>query len=461
MRKLFILLLVTIGMMPCIAAEKSPKAHSAKRVQKTAERFVRYAKIDTQSPKNFPANTFPLSEGKHEMAKVLEAELKEIAKNHDGVTVARSEYAYVYATIPANTTTACPAILFISHLDVTPDAPAEFLNNLAVNPIVHYNYDGGDIVLPAGGMLSPHDLTGQELSRYIGQTIITSDGSTLLGADDKSGTTILVTVFEDILNNKRFKHGDIHFAFTQNEDIGLCAEHIENKYFGDPEIVIDFDGSDYGMFSVENFTATERTFTFNGNEVHPGEAKAKQYGDALTAACYFVGQIPPEVHPSASEGREGYIHCCAGDYLHDAEKNPNFTEFTTTIRLRYFDKEDGVVFRSILENALESTKKAYPFVKITAPAEHYIYDNIAYSMYPSLGNIIVDCSIRNGVTMQPNSCRGGTTAAMMVAKGLRGGPCVYAAQHNAHSKLEWTCVEEMLSLADMAKDIITAVVKIK
>lgn len=286
---------------------KAAKAAKEKRRKKTIEtiisRFTTYAAINTQPWDSYDPTEFPITLDQEKLAELIEEELRNIGADKD-LIVNRSEYQYVYATIPANCE-GVPSMMFMAHMDITPECVGE-----DITPIVHRNYDGGDILLPAGITLSPQMPQGKHLANCVGKTIITSDGSTLLGADDKTGCTILVTLIETILKDKKLKHGDLHFVFSQNEDIGRAADRFEEEYVaGQPDIVIDVDGDDPTAFSVENFTAVGRNYIFHGKNAHPGNGFYNQYGDALTAASYFIGQLPPETHPSASKGKEGYIHC--------------------------------------------------------------------------------------------------------------------------------------------------------
>ena len=257
-------------------------------------RFVNYARINSQSTESEDVTAFPLSMGQRQMARLVEQDLLKMAKNNKSLQVVRSEREYVYAKLPATTKRKLPSVMLMAHLDITPEAPGG-----NIKPIVHRNYQGGDIVLPSGGVLSPESPQGKYLKECIGKTIITSDGNTLLGADDKTGCTVLVSLICNLLYGKPFEHGDLYFVFSQNEDIGRAADGFETKYVGgNPDVVIDVDGDDPHAFSVENFTAAMRIYTFHGKSAHPGEGYANKYGDALTAASYFVGQIPPYKHPS-------------------------------------------------------------------------------------------------------------------------------------------------------------------
>lgn len=418
-------------------------------------RFVNYARINSQSTDGVDVTAFPLSMGQRQMARLVEQDLLKLAKNNKSLQVVRSESEYVYAKLPATTKRKLPSIMLMAHLDITPEAPGG-----NIKPIVHRNYQGGDIVLPSGVVLSPESPQGKHLKECIGKTIITSDGNTLLGADDKTGCTVLVSLICNLLYGKPFEHGDLYFVFSQNEDIGRAADGFETKYVGgNPDVVIDVDGDDPHAFSVENFTAAMRIYTFHGKSAHPGEGYANKYGDALTAASYFVGQIPPYKHPSVSRGKQGYIHCYDISHPKDSAGKVISDDYLVKVRLRYFDKLEGDTLRQMLDSAEGKTIDAFPFVKVEASAEILQYENVAYTMYPTLPDIIKKAYASLGKKVSPRSERGGTTSAMIAAKGLRGGACLFSGQQAEHSIYEWTCVEDMMDMTKILQKIIMLINK--
>lgn len=418
-------------------------------------RFVNYARINSQSTEGEDVTAFPLSMGQRQMARLVEQDLLKMAKNNKSLQVVRSEREYVYAKLPATTKRKLPSIMLMAHLDITPEAPGG-----NIKPIVHRNYQGGDIILPSGVVLSPNSPQGKHLKECIGKTIITSDGNTLLGADDKTGCTVLVSLICNLLYGKPFEHGDLYFVFSQNEDIGRAADGFETKYVGgNPDVVIDIDGDDPHAFSVENFTAAMRIYTFHGKSAHPGEGYANKYGDALTAASYFVGQIPPYKHPSVSRGKQGYIHCYDISHPKDSIGKVISDDYLVKVRLRYFDKLEGDSLRQMLDSAEGKTIEAFPFVKVEASAENLQYENVAYTMYPTLPDIIKKAYASFGKKVSPRSERGGTTSAMIAAKGLRGGACLFSGQQAEHSVYEWTCVEDMVDMTKILQKIIMLINK--
>lgn len=410
--------------------------------ERMLDRYLSYVRIESQSVDD-KTKEFPMTDGQRQMATFIFNEIKSFGK---GVEVKISPDYYVYAKVPSNMKKKIPSVLFMAHLDVTPEA-----NGTGINPQVHRNYNGGNINLGNGLILSPSSPQGKHLNDLVGKTIVTSDGTTLTGADCKTGCAILVTLIEQLLSDKRFKHGDVYFCFSQNEDIGRAALRMDMSYFDNtPDMLIDVDGGDYGQFSVANFTAEGRSYTFRGNLSHPSNGKQSGYADALTAMAYFMGQIPPDVHPSHSEGKQGYIHCYQDTALSKYERRIDF-------RIRYFDKDDGVRFASILDNAMEKTRSAYPNVEIILKDDGLQYDNVAYSMHPKTVDVIKQAAANTGVKMEPVELRAGTTGAMMVARGLPGGPCIYSGQQAEHGVYEWCCIEELVELTGFCKAIVAEI----
>ena len=410
-------------------------------IERMLDRYLSYVKIESQS--HYPDNPdeFPMQEGQKKMATFIFNEIKSMGK---GIEVKISPDYYIYAKVPSNMKKKVPSVMFMAHLDVTPEA-----NGTGIKPQVHRNYNGGDITLGHGLVLSPDSKQGAHMNDLVGKTIVTSNGATLTGADCKTGCAILVTLIEQLLNDRKFKHGDVYFCFSQNEDVGLAAMRMDMSYLDKvPDMLIDVDGGDYGQFSVANFTAEGRTYLFKGNLAHPSNGKANGYADARTAMAYFVGQLPPETHPSNSEGKQGYIHCYAGDTLNGGQ------DYRISFRVRYFDKADSARYAAYFDNATNKTKSAYPNVEIVLENNVLQYDNVAYSMHPKTVDVIKQAAASIGVKMEPVELRAGTTGAMMVARGLPGGPCIYSGQQAEHSVYEWCCIEELVELTGFCKAIL-------
>lgn len=421
--------------------------------EKVLNRFLSYVKIESQSVDTPDFTAFPMTKGQEEMALFLADEVRSFGGKNVEVTVSKD--FYVYVKIPSNLSASknktVPSLFFTAHLDVTPEAPGK-----GITPIVHFDYQGGDLTLSPGIVLSPSSPAGSRLNKLKGKTIVTTDGTTLLGADDKAGCTILVTLIEELINNPRIKHPDLYFMFSQNEDIGRAAYRYDSTIFDvRPDIVIDVDGGEPGVFSAENFTASGQTFYFKGNKAHPGDGLKNEYADALTAAAYFIGAVPPSVHPSASSGKQGYLHCYAWEHPVDASGKVLEEDYIAKYRIRYFNQQEGDSLRDYLKNAYHKTCEAFPFVTVTPSEEVKQYDNIAYTMYKHTPEIIQKAAQKEGISMIPKSERGGTTSSMLVTTGaLPGGPCIYSGQQAAHSCLEWCCIEDLTLMVQVLKNII-------
>lgn len=440
------------------AFPKLPAGVLAQRDAKVKNRFLSYAKIESQSIDDPNPQSFPLADGQRKMASHIYNEIMSFGGKEVKVTL--SDDQYVYVDIPSNVEENVPSILFMAHMDVTPEAPGK-----GIRPLVHSNYDGGVITLGNGITLSPDTPQGAHLKDLRGKTIITSDGTTLLGADDKTGCTVLVTMLEEIIRNSKFKHGRVMVMLSQNEDVGKAAYRYDPKVFGTrPDIVIDVDGDDPHAFSVANFTAIGQSYYFKGNMAHPSHGLENEYGDALTAASYFVGSLPPSAHPSASAGQKGYLHCYACVHPKDNTGKEISDEYVAKIRLRYFDKNEGDTLRLYLDSAFARTSRAFPFVKVTQGEPTLQYENIAYSMPKYVPQLITMATAKELLTTTPRYERGGTTSAMLSARMpdmIPGGPCIYSGQQSEHSIYEWCCVEEMSQMVSVVENILSIVTKMK
>lgn len=428
------------------------------RAGKVQERFLFYATIESQSIDDPDLLSFPMTEGQRKIASHIYNEIKSFGGKNVKVTL--SDDQYIYVDIPSNIKENVPSVLFMAHMDVTPEAPGK-----GIKPQVHQNYGGGTITLGNGITLSPDMPQGAHLKSLKGKTIITSDGTTLLGADDKTGCTVLVTMLEELIKNPKFKHGRVMVMLSQNEDVGKAAYRYDPKVFGTrPDIVIDVDGDDPRAFSVANFTAIGQTVRFKGNMAHPSHGLENKYGDALTASSYFIGCLPPSVHPSASAGQKGYIHCYSCEHPKDSTGKEIRDEYIAKIRLRYFDKNEGDTLRQYLDSAFVNTSRAFPFVQVTRSEPALQYENIAYTMPEYVPQLITKAAAKEFMVAVPRHERGGTTSAMLSARipdMIPGGPCIYSGQQSEHSIYEWCCVEEMALMVSVVENIIGGITKMK
>ena len=282
-------------------------------MQNIIDRFLKYVKIDTQSDPS--SSTTPSTEKQWYLADLLVEELLEIGMEE----VSIDNKAYITATLPSNLNIEVPTIGFISHFDTSPD-----YSGANVNPQIIENYDGKDIVLNhmENIVLSPDYF--EDLLQYKGQTLITTDGTTLLGADDKAGITEIITAMEYLINHPEIKHGKIRIGFTPDEEIGRGAHHFDVEKFG-ADWAYTMDGSQVGELEYENFNAASAKVTIKGKSVHPGYAKNKMV-NAISIASEFLEILPPEETPQNTSGREGFFH------VHHIKGEIEHAEFELIVR---------------------------------------------------------------------------------------------------------------------------------
>lgn len=379
--------------------------------------FVKYASIESQSSYDSIC-----TQGQRNMALALKADVEDAiaGSNASGVKVYLSDANYLYVTVPANVKNACPTLGISCHLDVTPEAPGE-----NITPII----DTRD-----------------------GHTIVRTDGTTLLGADDKCGCTIAMQLIRTILGDKSIKHGTLKFAFCPNEDVGRAADAINAELFS-PEILFDLDGPGGNIVTKSNFTARGFNVKFIGREAHPGDAKAQKLGDATAAAAAFISYFPVESRPENSEGTQGYIH--PWDFDKDG------ANVTVQTRVRYFDKSEGELFDRMLSGAIADVERKFPNVKVEIVYDDLQYENMAYTLHPQAQKLVENAADKIGKDITFADERGGTTASMFAAKGLKGGMCVFTGQHDIHSIREYADLHEMEEAYKLMLEIIKQIPTLK
>lgn len=266
-------------------------------MQSVKDRFISYAKVNTQSTLEGSGIVFPTTAGQFDLARMLEKELREIGLEE----VTLDENCYLMATLPANTDKKVPVIGFIAHLDTSMDS-----NGRNVNPQIIENYDGGEIVLnrELDIRMSPEEFP--ELKKYVGQELITTDGTSLLGADDKAGIAAIMSAMEYLVNHPEIKHGKVRIAFSPDEESGHGADRFDVQKFG-AEFAYTVDGGELGELEYETFNAAQAEVIITGRGVHPGSAKNKMI-NAIQLAMQLNAMLPVNERPEYTEGREGYIH---------------------------------------------------------------------------------------------------------------------------------------------------------
>lgn len=396
--------------------------------QHIIDRFVKYVTIDTESDPNNPA--FPSTEKQWSLAKVLEKELKEIGMED----VELDENCYLMATLPSNLDYEVPTIGFVAHIDTSPD-----FTGANVKPQIHENYDGKDILLnkEENIVLSPDYF--EDLLQYKGQTIITTDGTTLLGADDKAGVTEIVSAMEYLIQNPEIKHGKIRICFTPDEEVGKGAHMFDVEKFG-AEWAYTMDGSQIGELEYENFNAAGATVTIQGKIVHPGYAKGKMINSMLIAS-EFINALPEDEVPERTTGYEGFFH------LHHMEGKVEQTTLSYIIRDHDMDQFNNRK-KAMLDLAeVLNAKRGQKLVSVEIKDQYF---NMKEKVTPVMHIVDIAEEVMKdmGITPLIKPIRGGTDGSQLSYKGL---PCpnIFAGGHNFHGRYEYVPAESIVKASEV------------
>ena len=390
--------------------------------QQLIDRFVSYITVDTESDPN--SNETPSTKKQWDLANKLVEELKKIGMND----VSIDENSYIIATLNGNTDTDAPTIGFISHFDTSPDFTGK-----NVKPQIIENYDGQDIILnkEENIILSPSYF--DDLLMYKGQTLITTDGTTLLGADDKAGIAEIISAMEYLINHPEIKHGTIKVGFTPDEEIGRGAHKFDVKKFG-ADWAYTMDGSQVGELEYENFNAAGAVVTVKGKIVHPGYAKGKMI-NSMYIATQFINSLPKMETPEHTEGREGFFH------LHNMNGDVEETKLQYIIRdhdLSHFEARKNVI--SKLAEEL-NTQYGSDVISVEIKDQYF---NMREKIEPVMHivDIAEEAMIQAGIKPLVKPIRGGTDGSQLSYMGL---PCpnIFAGGHNFHGRYEYVPVESM------------------
>lgn len=399
------------------------------------ERFLKYVKIDTQS--NEESNTSPSTDKQWNLAHLLVQELKSIGLNDAFV----DEHCYVYASLPSNITDGrnIPTVGFIAHIDTSPEFTAE-----NVNPQIIKNYDGQEIILnkEKNMILSPKDFP--ELKNYIGKTLITTDGTTLLGADDKAGIAEIITAIEYLVNNPQIKHGTIKIAFTPDEEIGRGTKHFDIQTF-DADFAYTLDGGEIGELQFENFNAAEAKITINGRSVHPGTAKNKMI-NSQNVALELLSMLPQHQRPEYTENYEGFYHLISF--------KGNVSQTKLHLIIRDHDRKKFEQKKSLLNKIVEIINYKYqnPIVDLTIKDQYYnMREKIENVMH--IIDVAKQAMIMTDIIPLIKPIRGGTDGAMLSYMGLPT-PNLFTGGHNFHGPYEYIPLESMQKATEVIINII-------
>lgn len=396
--------------------------------QHIINRFISYVTVDTESNPNNPA--FPSTEKQWDLARQLETELKSIGMQE----VSLDENCYIMATLPSNLDYEVPTIGFVSHIDTSPD-----FTGANVNPQIHENYDGTDILLneKENIVLSPSYF--EDLLQYKGQTLITTDGITLLGADDKAGITEIVSAMEYLIQNPEIKHGKIRICFTPDEEVGKGAHKFDVEKFG-ADWAYTMDGSQIGELEYENFNAAGAKVTINGKIVHPGYAKGKMI-NSMTIASEFIKRLPANEVPEKTEGYEGFYH------LYSLEGKVEQT--TLQYIIRDHDKHLFEERKAFISNVVSEMNNELGSNTIEIQINDQYY-NMKEKVVPVMHIVDIAEEVMKDLEITPliKPIRGGTDGSQLSYMGL---PCpnIFAGGHNFHGRYEYVPVESMIKATEV------------
>ncbi len=391
-------------------------------MEKLVERFMKYVKINTQS--NEKSESCPSTEGQLELANILVKELKSIGLKDAEI----DENGYVMATVPSTLKKEVPVIGFIAHLDTSPDFPG-----INVNPQIFENYFGKNLALNTKKniILSPKDFPS--LNNYIGQPIITTDGITLLGADNKAGIAEIVTAMEMIMNNRKTKHGAIRIAFTPDEEIGRGANKFAVKKFG-ARFAYTIDGGPIGELEYENFNGASARISIQGRNVHPGTAKNRMK-NSMHIAMELESMLPQNEKPEYTEEYEGFYHM--------TEFTGNVDQTKIHFIIRDHDKKEFAKKKDLMIKIVDHLNIKYGAgtVKLTMIDQYY---NMREKIEPEFHiiKLAMEAMDAAGVTPKVKPIRGGTDGARLSYMGL---PCpnIFTGGHNFHSRYEFIPIRSM------------------
>lgn len=395
------------------------------------ERLTRYAKIDTQS--NASSTTCPSTEGQWDLLHVLEKELAEIGLEE----ITLDENGYLFASLPSNTDKEIPTIGFLAHVDTATDYTGKNVNPQRID-----NYDGSDIQLNENTVMTVKDFP--ELSNYVGHTLLTTDGTTLLGADDKAGIAIIMTAMEYFIQNPEVKHGKIRVAFTPDEEIGRGPHKFDVEKFA-AKFAYTMDGGPLGELQFESFNAAGAKVITNGTSVHPGSAKGKMV-NSITIATKFQSHMPVDEVPEKTEGYEGFIHLM--NFNGDVEK----TELSYIIR-----DHDRVKFeakKQLFLDTAEKIKAEYGIGAISVELNDQYY-NMGEKISPVMEIVDVAKEVMISLNIDPLiiPVRGGTDGSQLSYMGMPT-PNIFTGGENYHGKYEYISVDVMEKSTEVLKGII-------
>jgi len=388
------------------------------------ERFLEYVKIDTQSDE--ASETYPSTPGQLDLLRRLRDECLELGLQD----VEMDENGYVFATVPATTAKKnVPVIGFIAHVDTSPE-----MSGKDVKAVIHRNYDGGDLELPADPEAVIAAADNPALAQQLGNDIITSDGTTLLGADNKAGVAEIMGAAGWLLEHPEIAHGAVRIGFTPDEEIGAGTKYFDVERFG-AHCAYTMDGETLGELQVETFSADSMTVTFNGFNTHPGFARGRMI-NAIKVAARFIDSLPKSgLSPETTEGYEGFVHPCGIE----ASVEKTVVKFI----IRDFDEAGLVEKEQLLDRLARGAVLEFPGTGCSSMVEEsYRNMKVVLDNHPEVSDRAAEAIRRAGLEPRVIPIRGGTDGSKLSFMGLPT-PNIFAGEHNFHSRYEWISTHDM------------------
>lgn len=397
------------------------------------ERFLRYVRIDTMADDS--SSTYPSSAGQLELGRLLADELRAMGL----ADVEMDEHGLVYATVPATVDSPAPVVAFNAHVDTSPET-----SGTNVKPQV-FRYEGGDIRLPGDPTKVIRVAENPDLNRLVGSTLITTDGTTLLGSDDKSGVAVIMELAHHLIEHPEIPHGKIRVLFTCDEEIGHGVKHVDLQKLG-ADVCYTLDGSGVDEIDVETFSADLAKVTVKGVNIHPSIGKGRMV-NAVRAAAAFVDRMPREgASPETTDGRQGF--------LHPYDIGGGVAEVKLKVLLRDFDTAGLATKAELLRKIGKDVERDFPgsAVEIEIIKQYRnLGDGLAQE--PRAVAYAEEALRRLGRTPKRSIVRGGTDGSQLTERGLPT-PNLSTGEHNPHSPLEWTCLEEMVQAVEMLVELV-------
>jgi len=402
------------------------------------DKFIRYVKFDTES--DTETGLTPSTPGQMVLAQVVAKELEEMGLEN----VSLDENGYIMAVLPSNLDKEVPAVGFVAHMDTSPD-----FSGKNIKPQFWENYNGEDILLNKAQDIVMKVADFPELKQYKGQTIITTDGTTLLGADDKAGVAEIMTAIEYLANHPEIKHGSVHVGFTPDEEIGKGADFFDVKKFG-AEFAYTLDGGEIGELQYENFNAAFAKISFKGRNVHPGMAKDKMINSMLVAN-EFLDRLPQDEVPEKTEGYEGFYHLIS--------MAGNVENSTLQYIIRDFDMQNYELRKKFIQTLCDEFCEKYGEGSVNLEITNQYY-NMREKIEPVkyIVDIAEEAMKQVGVEPMIIPIRGGTDGSRLSYMGL---PCpnIFAGGHNFHGRFEYVPVESMEKSVEVILKIVELISK--